>query len=281
MSNLVLIDTSYITFYRFFAILRWLRMSNLEEYKDRIDNPQYNWIEDKLFLEKYEKLYYSSIVKIVGKKNMTNAEIIFCMDSPKETLWRTTELHCDYKSDRIDLSKKNDFKPIFKYTYQNIIPNLLSSNPNIKKIKIDNLEADDVIAIITKYYEINDPTRKIFLISGDNDFLQLGRANIFFINFKNKKYIEISKDDALISLHNKIILGDKSDCITTILPPKFPLLKKKELLSSINYFNEWINKSENINIKEKYENNLKLIDFNYIPKKFQEQVINEYLNINK
>jgi 5'-3' exonuclease len=276
MSNLILIDTSYITFYRFFAILRWLRISNLEEYKNKIDNPQYNWFEDKLFLEKYEKLYYSSIVKIVGKKNMANAEVIFCMDSPKETVWRT-ELHCDYKSDRIDLSKKNDFKPIFKYTYQNIIPNLLSSNPNIKKIKIDNLEADDVIAIITKYYEVNDPEKKIFLISGDSDFLQLGRENLFFINFKNKKYIQISKDEAKLSLHKKVILGDKSDCISTILPHKFSLSKKKEILNSIEYFNEWIDEAENDNIKQKYINNLKLIDFNYIPQNFQELIINTYL----
>ena len=39
------------------------------------------------------------------------------MDTPKEQVWRT-QLKDDYKGEREDLSKKNDFKPTFKlYQY--------------------------------------------------------------------------------------------------------------------------------------------------------------------
>ena len=53
-------------------------------------------------------MYLDSIIKLVGNKNYKNSEVIFCMDSPKEDLWRT-ELKPDYKGDRCDLTKKSNF----------------------------------------------------------------------------------------------------------------------------------------------------------------------------
>ncbi len=276
MDNLILIDTSYVSFYRFYAIIKWLSMAHGKEYKDHINNPNYNWLDDKLFLEKYEKMYFESIKKILGKQIFSNSQIIFCMDTPRENIWRT-QISTNYKSDRIDLSKKNNFKPIFKYTYSHIIPNILK-HKNIKLLKIDELEADDLIGIIIKYYEENDINKKIYLISGDNDFLQLGRPNLFFVNFKNKKkFIELNQEEAKLLLHKKILLGDKSDCISSIFPPKFSLQKKKEITNSIENFNVWLEKNKEY--KMKYDINTKLIDFNYIPEKFKIKVINEFTKL--
>ena len=67
-NNLILVDTSYTSFYRFFATLRWLLISNPEVYKEHSKNPKYNWLEDKTFLDKYEKMYLESIIKILGKR---------------------------------------------------------------------------------------------------------------------------------------------------------------------------------------------------------------------
>jgi 5'-3' exonuclease len=274
MDNLILVDTSYTSFYRFFATLRWLTMSKPEIYNEHIKNPKYNWLNDEIFLDKYEKMYLESIIKLVGKRVFNKSKIIFCMDTPKEQVWRTTQIKCDYKGDRIDLSEKNDFKPVFAHTYDNLIPKLINKYNNIKKLRLEHLEADDIIACICKYFEKKDPNLPIYIVSGDEDFLQLGRNNIKISNYKLKKPYEITKDDSIYKLHKKILLGDKSDCIPTIFPKRFNTKLKKELLESIEKFNIWIKTEPEI--KKIYEHNKNLIDFDNIPKNYQKQVINEY-----
>lgn len=269
--NLILVDTSYTLFHRYYATLRWLSMASTEMYKEHINDVEYNWQENKIFIEKFEKLYLESIIKLVGKRVYKDSNLIFCMDTPKEQVWRT-ELKCDYKGDRIDQSKKTNFMPTFKYAYNTVIPNLLK-NDNIDAIRINKLEADDVIAIICKYME-SKPNIKIFLVSGDEDFLQLGRPNLYFINFKKKIPMELTAEDAAIALHKKILLGDKSDCIKSIFPPKFPLKLKKSLVDSIDEFNNYI--KTNNELEKRYKENLVLINFDHIPEKYKSIIIDEF-----
>ena len=272
--NLILIDTSYTLFHRFFATLRWLSLSNAEIYDKHKDDKDYNWLENKIFIEKYEKLYLEGIIKLVGKRVYKNSDIIFCMDTPKEQVWRT-EIKSDYKADRFDLTKKCNFTPTFKYTYNIIIPNILK-DPNIFKIRISKLEADDIIAVISKQLE-NHPDKKIYLISGDEDFYQLGRPNLFFLNFKTKKPFQITPEDAKYALHKKVLLGDKSDCIKSIFPNKFSKQIKTTLISSIEEFNKFLNNNDDI--KKKYEENNKLINFDFIPSELKNIVIKEFNNL--
>jgi 5'-3' exonuclease len=272
--NLILIDTSYTLFHRYFATLRWLSLAHNEIYKKYIDNVEYNWMENEIFTEKYEKLYIEGIIKLIGKKVYKNCNIIFCMDTPKEQVWRT-ELKCDYKGDRFDMSQKTNLLPTFKYTYNTIIPNLLK-NDNMFKIRLNKLEADDIIAIICNYLKTK-PEQKIYLVSGDEDFKQLGRPNLYFINFKTKKPLEISLEEAQISLHKKILLGDKSDCIKSIFPPKFSTKTKKLIVGSIPEFNKFI--KTNKEIETRYNENAKLIDFNFIPKTYHDLIISEFTKI--
>ena len=270
--NLILIDTSYTLFHRYFATLRWLSLAHNDIYKEYINNVEYNWIENKIFSEKYEKLYIEGIIKLVGKKVYKNCNIIFCMDTPKEQVWRT-ELKCDYKGDRFDMSQKTNLLPTFRYTYNTIIPNLLKNNNNMFKMKLNKLEADDIIATICNYLKKN-PEQKIYLISGDEDFKQLGRPYLYFLNFKTKKPLELTIEDAKISLHKKILLGDKSDCIKSIFPPRFPTKTKKLIVESIEEFNNFI--KINKELLNRYNENVKLIDFNFIPKTYIDLIISEF-----
>ena len=201
--NIILIDTSYTSFHRFFATLKWISITDPELYKTNFNNPEYNWLENKQFFEKYEKMYLVKIQKSVGKRIFNKSLVIFCMDTPKEQIWRTTDLKCDYKGDRVDLSQKNNFKPIFKHTYNNLIPKILKEYDNIFKLRIDKLEADDLIGIITKYLEENYNKKNVYIISGDQDFYQLGRDNVKFINYKTKKPLVFTKDQAKLELHKK------------------------------------------------------------------------------
>jgi 5'-3' exonuclease len=276
--NLILIDTSYTLFHRYFATLKWLSLAHPLIYKENINNKDYNWLENTLFIEKYEKLFLEGIIKLMGRKIYKNSIIIFCMDTPKEQVWRTTDIKVDYKGTRLDLNKKTNFMPTFKYTYNVIIPHILKNNNNIYKLRINKLEADDIIGIICKYLE--NTHLNIYILSGDEDFLQLGKSNLFFINFKNKKPLELSSNEAIMALHKKLLLGDKSDNITTIFPPRFSHELKNKLLESLELFNVFI--KLNPLIEEKYIENSKLINFDRIPDKFKKEIINEFnkLDIN-
>ena len=111
-------------------------------------------------MEKYEKMYLKSIIDIIGKKIFDTYTVIFCMDSPKENIWRN-ELMKGYKADRCDLSTKTNFKQVFNETYTTIIPKIIKENKDrIHKIRINKLEADDIIAVICKHYEKNIQKKK-------------------------------------------------------------------------------------------------------------------------
>jgi 5'-3' exonuclease len=275
--TLILVDTSYTSFYRFFATLRWLSMNDPDLYKEKKNDATYDWSKNEKFMEKYEKMYMKSIVDLVGKKTFDESKLIFCMDSPKENVWRN-EIMKGYKADRCDLSAKTNFKPAFSETYSKLIPKIIKENKDkIHKIRLDKLEADDIIAIITKYYEKKYPDEKVYLISGDKDFLQLGRDNLIFINYKTKKPITLSKEEAKEQLKLKILNGDCSDNILTIFPKDRKLLslkKRKELIDDENKLKEYLD--ENPDINEKYKINCKMIDFTYIPKDLQKEILKEF-----
>ena len=265
---LILVDTSYTSFYRFFATIRWYSFAFAEEFKDLKTNNKYDWSKNQVFMEKYEKMYLESIIKLIKKKVFDNSNIIFCMDSPKESLWRT-QLQCDYKGDRADLSLKHNFKPVFEYTYSTMIPNFITNNNNIYSLRVEKMEADDLIAIITMHLK----EQSIYLVSGDEDFLQLGRDNLTFINYKVKKPFKLTEEEAIKALRIKFILGDSSDCIPSIFP-KGVRSKKKDILESDEKLEEYLN--SNPDARKQFEFNKKMIDFKNIPKALVTKVLSQY-----
>lgn len=268
---LILIDTSYTSFYRFFATIRWYSFAHPEEFKELKNDNKYDWATNKIFIEKYEKMYLDSIIKLVKKKVFDNSFIIFCMDSPKENVWRST-IQSNYKGDRCDLSLKHNFKTTFNYTYDKMIPNIIKQYSNINKLRIDKMEADDIIASICMY----NLNQTIYLVSGDDDFLQLGRPNIIFVNYKKKKPFTLTTDEAHKALMTKIIMGDPSDCIPSIIP-KGKRVNKKELIESDSKLHELLD--NNPDYKKQYLHNQAMINFNYIPKKYIDKIVRDYLKL--
>ena len=63
-NNIILVDSSYTSFYRFFATRTWYSMAHKEDFKELQkvvkdlgkDFANYNWIENEVFMEKYEKM---------------------------------------------------------------------------------------------------------------------------------------------------------------------------------------------------------------------------------
>ena len=273
MENIILVDSSYTSFYRFFATLRWFSFSNKEEFKKYKDDPKYDWSKNEIFIAKYKKMYLESIVKLIGKKTFNKSKLIFCMDTPKEQIWRS-KLIDDYKGERADLSEKRNFKPTFEITYNELIPNLINDNPDkIYSMRVPELEADDLIALFVRYIRSKKLDKEVYLVSGDEDFLQLGYDRLNFVNYKKKKVFKLTEEEASKSLLNKIICGDSSDNIKCIFP------KDKKIVS--NKMRKLIKESQvelekylrlNKDANDKFNLNKKLIDFSYIPKKYVSKV---------
>lgn len=265
--NVILVDSSYTSFYRFFATKTWYSMAFKEEFKEIPDLKTYNWLDNKEFIEKYEKMYLDSIKKLVSTKVYNDSIIIFARDPPQETIWRNDEA-CDYKAGRQDLTEKNNFKPVFKFTYQKLIPKWTKENDNMFEIKQDKIEADDIIALSCKYIKEKFKDKDIYIVSGDEDFLQLGDDNVYFANYRKKKVFQLTKDEANNALIKKIVEGDCSDNIPSIFKGK-RIPNKKSLLEDIDKLMDFIN--DNTDYKKKYDSNKKIIDFDFIPEKFKKK----------
>ena len=54
-NNIILIDSSYTSFYRFFATRTWYSMAHKEDFKELQnlvkDFANHNWLENKVFME--------------------------------------------------------------------------------------------------------------------------------------------------------------------------------------------------------------------------------------
>lgn len=277
MSNVILVDSSYTSFHRFFATMRWFSLAKKELYKKYKDDSTFDWTQEPVFFEKYKKMYLESIKKLIGNKVYENSKLIFCIDCPQCKIWRNKYMK-EYKGGRVDLSEKHNFKPLFKYTYETHIPELIRNNENIFSIKKNHIEADDVIALCTKYIKKKHPSKKIYLISGDQDFYQLGYPNLYFCDYKKKEHFTFTKKEAKNQLLLKIINGDSSDNIPNIFPKEFKISnkRKKEIRENKKELKKYL--KEYPKADEQFKLNKLLIDFKNIPKKYRSKV---YFRIKK
>ena len=67
-NNILLVDTSYTTFHRFFATIRWFSFANKDVFKEHKDDNKFDWSLEPTFIEKYTKMYLESIINLVSKK---------------------------------------------------------------------------------------------------------------------------------------------------------------------------------------------------------------------
>lgn len=279
--NLVLVDASYNSFYRFFATMRWYSLAHKDEFKKYKDDPEYDWNTNEIFREKYEKMYFESIEKLLKKDIDENTKMIFCQDASQSTLWRHKLIKSEkkedqYKGERPDLEAKYNFKTIFKTTYNKIIPKTKKFYQTFQ-LKFPETEADDIIATICMYLKDKQPNQNIIIVSGDDDFTQLGREKVSILNFRKKKLIKFKDDEPKEKLRLKIINGDKSDNIPSIFPKsrkEVPLKVRKLVKESEKEMNKFL--KDNCEINKRFKLNQKLIDFNFIPKKIQKPIVSQF-----
>ena len=250
-SPIIFIDGSYFCFYRYYSVLNWWKLA-------RKDDPIVDPSQNEEFVEKFNKLFIENIQNLPKKLNIDhpNPTIIVGKDCKRDEIWRT-KLYPQYKGTR---TKDDSFMggPFFKMAYEDLF-----KKAGVHQILYHpHLEADDCIALASKC--ITNLERKIYIITSDQDYLQLNQPNIeiWSLNYKKITESKNSYNNAEKDLLFKIILGDKSDNIPSVFPKCGVKTAQKyveddALLKSKLSVNDQFQKQFNLNKT--------LIDFNNIP----------------
>lgn len=260
-SPILVIDTSYFIFYRYYATVTWYNLKNETKIKDvetALQTPE--------FMEKYDSLFDSTIVKL---KKKYKANIIMAKDAPRHNIWRFDHYE-NYKKDR-DATQQDNIGLIFEHTFKNIIPNILSKY-NINILGHPRLEADDIAYIIHKTIRDKTKTTQIIFITNDNDYIQLHDDNTLIVNMQDIDLIHriIKKGYSPETyLQQKIIMGDKSDCIYQI-QEKIGPKRAEKLAKDKGALNTLLSNCSKT--KENYERNALLIDMSKIPEEYIQDV---------
>ena len=117
----ILIDTSYWLYYRFFSLRNLYSHAYPENYVTDVTadsnvesnvpanvpanfNANHNWLEDELFMTKYKKLFVDNIKKLCKKFKTKLENVILCIDCPHNEIWR----HIKVKTENEKINIKNE-----------------------------------------------------------------------------------------------------------------------------------------------------------------------------
>jgi 5'-3' exonuclease len=266
--SIILVDSSWFCFFRYGATSVWY-----SKHKKIGDVSSCN-IECEEFMEYYNNQFNSCIAKI--KKKFKTTEIYWFADTKQSELWRMEHLG-EYKAKR---ESCDEIGPIISWTFQHLIP-------NNRIIKIDRTEADDGIAVAVQYERSISKDKKIYIISGDSDLLQLCDINCWVICPKgnpalkpmpihvklDKKKLEVSAE---VYLRTKIILGDKTDEIPSIGVGIGPKTAYDYATNAELFDKHVLQRPERLII---YERNKTLISLWSIPINLHKSLEEEYIKI--
>ena len=169
--------------------------------------------------------FLKSIGALIRKESPTRCIIVF---DGKGGSQRRSKLFPEYKSNRKNSNRFNRFEEFRsadeeKYSLRrqlNRVVQYLDTLP-ITIIAVDNIEADDTIAYLTKHF-VDQYNSNIVISSSDRDFLQLVSDNVIVWNPIKKIYYtkeQIQKEFGLFPnnyLLYRSLTGDSSDGIPGI-----------------------------------------------------------------
>lgn len=247
--NIILIDTSYYVFHRYFATYRWFTYQKIDVSIDSIVN-------NSVFIEAFYKHFQNDMKKICKKWNTTMANILFCMDCMRCDIWRN-DIFDQYKATRTQSQNFN--KKIFPIFYEHI------SKLKIQSLSYERLEGDDIIYLTQNMLKKSLHSTNIIIITNDNDFLQLIDENVNIYNMQFKDLKSRGTNNPQTDLLVKAIYGDRSDNI-----PKIGTGMTKEKALTIASMpeeerNEFLKENK---MYDKFMFNMKLISFDNIPKEY-------------
>lgn len=252
---MIIIDLSHIAVASAFASAKPIVTSKLE--------PDY----DKEGLLRHYIL--NGIRKQVLQFKREYGDVYIACDSGKNArLWRK-DVFPYYKAARKAMRENSlvDFQMLYKVV-DDIIEQLPKYVP-YKFIRMDGVEADDIVAALTIITHKKNPDEKIIIISSDKDFKQLHFSpNIKQISAVTDEYVECVNHEA--ELLELVVHGDTSDGVPNILSDddvfvtqnkkqKRLMPKIKEQMRTFDGLKEYLERN---NLQHNYTRNYALIALN-------------------
>ena len=208
-------------------------------------------------------------------------EMVIACDS--KNVWRR-EIFPNYKAGRKATREKSqhDWDAIFSMLHT--IKDEIRSFLPYKVIELETAEADDIIATLVKRIQNQvgpNHEKKVLILSGDKDFIQLHGPNVKQYNPVLNKFVG-KGEDPVIYIKEHILKGDRSDGVPNVLSDdnvfiegrrQRPLSKKK--------IESWVNEVFMTFTEEEqknYSRNRRLIDLSCIPPELEEKIINEFID---
>jgi hypothetical protein len=198
-------------------------------------------------------------------------ELVICNDGGN--YWRK-DIFPNYKASRSKAVKKSDMNWDEIYRMMDKIREEVIHNFPYKNIKINSVEADDIIAIVCEKFHKQE---EILIVSSDKDFKQLQKYDGVRQYSPTKKDF-LNCDDPEVFLIEHILGGDSSDGIPNILSDDDVFIDenkrqkpcgKKRISTMKEELEKWSD-------CDNWTRNQNLIDFNMIPDDIRCIILKEF-----
>jgi len=268
---MILIDYSQVALAAILTFQRELKGSE-SEVKNLIRHVTLSTI--KSYKKKYGKEY---------------GEIVICCDGRK--YWRK-EFFEYYKGMRKANRDKSDLDWSLIFDTLSEMRTDIAKYFPYKVLHIDRAEADDIIAVITKYAQDNlliqqglvEEPQKILILSSDKDFKQLQLyPTVKQWSPMQRKYVTATQKEIIQHKIEHIVKGDAGDGVPNILSKDdvFMVGERQKPMSAKRlqeFFENGFIACKNDEERRNWQRNATLVDFDFIPEDVSKTIINEYLN---
>ena len=209
-------------------------------------------------------------------------QMVIACDS--SNVWRK-QVFPNYKAGRKASREKSDHDWDYIFSLLGQIKDEIKTFLPYKVIQVETAEADDIIATLIKKVDrmiIPEHQKKVLILSGDKDFIQLHGPNVRQYNPVLNKFVGKGENPSLY-IKEHILKGDRSDGVPNVLSDdnvfiegrrQRPLSKKK-----INSWVEEVFMTFTEEEQKNYNRNRKLIDLSCIPQELEDKINNEFLNV--
>ena len=209
-------------------------------------------------------------------------EMVIACDS--KNVWRR-EVFPNYKAGRKANREKSDhdWNAIFAML-GNIRSEIREFLP-YKVLELETAEADDIIAAIVRRVQNRvgpNHLKKILILSGDKDFIQLHNEWVKQYNPVLNKYVGKDENPALY-IKEHILKGDRSDGVPNVLSDDNVFIEgRRQKPLSRKKIDSWLEEVFMTMTEEEeknYNRNKKLIDLTCIPLELEDKINNEFDNV--
>lgn len=239
---------------------------------------------DLLTVDLIRHIVLNTLRSNVLKNKIKYPRIILCIDNGNGGYWRKKKAWY-YKFKRSSQRDESgwDFETIFNA--MSIIKDEIKQNMPYYVLDIEGVEADDHIAVLTKYYVSRNVP--VLITSSDGDFTQLHTSKLVRQwSPIQKKWVKPKHGSPEMDIMYKCIKGDKKDGIAPMKVAndhythgdgrRAPPIRAEELRTLMTSSKEELEKLLTADQWARYTENRELLDFEYIPTDIHDSIVSQF-----